>query len=74
MKVVDYGPIERQKKYRGKYLVVKESYTSGKVTVIAFGKDPQKVLDQAWAKGCKEPLLTRVSAKKPSAPVFYNAA
>lgn len=71
MKPIDYTPIERKKKYRGKFLAVKES--RGKITVIAFGKDPKKVLDQAWAKGCKVPLLTRVAAKKPSAAVFYNA-
>ena len=71
MKPIDYTPIERQKKYRGKFLAVKES--RGKITVIAFGEDPKKVIDEARAKGCKVPFLTRVAAKKPSAVVFYNA-
>ena len=45
MKPIDYASLEKNKKYRGKYLALKES--RGKVTVIAFGKDPKKVLDQA---------------------------
>lgn len=71
MKPIDYTPIEKKEKYRGKFLAVKES--RGKVTVIAFGKDLKKVIDEAQAKGCKEPLVTRIAAKKPSAVVFYNA-
>jgi hypothetical protein len=71
MKPIDYTPLEKNKKYRGKYLAVKE--TPGKITVIAFGKDLKKVIEEAQAKGCKVPLVTRIAAKKPTAAVFYNA-
>ena len=72
MKPIDYTPLEKNKKYRGKFLALKES--RGKITVVAFGKDPKKVLDQAWAKGCKVPHLKRISANPPNAMVFYHAA
>ena len=72
MKPIDYTPIERIKKYRGKYLAVKE--TPSKITVIAFGKDLKKVIEEAQAKGCKVPHITRIPAKQPTAVVFYNAA
>ena len=72
MKPIDYTQLEKNKKYRGKYLAVKEA--PGKITVIAFGKDLKKVIDKARAKGCKVPHITRVAAKRPTAVVFYNAS
>ena len=70
MKPIDYTPIERNKKYKGKFLAVEEK--GSKVKVIAFGSDPEKVLNEARTKGCKMPLLTRVPAKKSRTVVFYN--
>ena len=72
MKPIDYTPLEKNKKYRGKYLAVKEA--PGKITVIAFGKDLKKVIDKARAKGCKVPHIKRISANPPNAMVFYHAA
>ncbi len=70
MKPIDYTPIERNKKYKGKFLAVEEK--DSKVKVVAFGNDPEKVLNEARAKGCTVPLLTRVPAKKSHTVVFYN--
>jgi len=70
MKLIDYTPLQKNKKYQGKFLALKES--RGKITVIAFGKDPKKVLNQAWAKGCKVPHLKRISVNPSNLPVFYN--
>ncbi len=70
MKPIDYTPLEQNKKYRGKFLAIKESQ-QGKITVIAFGEDPKKVLNEAWAKGCKVLHLKKISANPSNAIVFY---
>ena len=44
----------------GKYIVT-DSFTSNKV--IASGKDPSKVLDEAAKKGVKDPVINFVYKK-----------
>lgn len=68
MKAVDYSAICKDKRYRGKFIAVKED--KGKVKVISAGNNPQKVLKEAKEKGYREPIITRVPTKDTSY-VFY---
>ncbi|MFH0796326.1 MAG: hypothetical protein V2A65_04625 [Candidatus Omnitrophota bacterium] len=70
MKPIDYTPIERNKKYKGKFLATVRQ--RGKIKVLAVGNNPEQVLNEAWAKGYKKPHLTRVPSRKSTAVVFYH--
>lgn len=71
IKLIDCTPLEKNKKYQGKFLATVRR--GGKIKVIAVGTNPEQVLNEAWEKGYKKPHLDRISASKSTAVVFYNA-
>jgi hypothetical protein len=70
VKVIDYSAICKDKRYKGKFIAVKED--RGKVEVISVDNDPQNVLKEAKKKGYKKPIITRVPIKDTSY-VFYSS-
>ena len=68
MKAIDYSAICEDKRYRGKFIAVKED--KGKIKVISAGNSPQNVLKKAKEKGYRKPIITRVPTENTSY-VFY---
>ena len=60
-KTIDNVLIKDSEKYLENYVAVKDLKPGQEV--IAFGKDPLKVYDEAVNKGCKMPLLLYIPGK-----------
>lgn len=65
---IDYTPIERNKKYKGKFVAIEKK--GCKVKVIAYGKDPEKIYKEAKKKGV-DFTITRVLKKEDKGYIFY---
>ena len=50
----------KEEKYCGKYIAIKELKQP---VVIASGKDPKEVYEEAVKKGCAEPIIVFVPLK-----------
>ena len=50
--------------YRGEWVAI----SNGRI--VAHGKDPGRVVDEAWKSGAKSPLMERIYADQSEVPLF----